>query len=67
VRVVTRNVFVRVHERVGLLSSNSPCAGALDFDASEVATRQGREGWYEGVGDQARTATKEGMKEPERE
>jgi hypothetical protein len=33
-----------------------------------MATRRGREGWYKGVGDQARTGNEEeGEKEPERE
>jgi hypothetical protein len=42
--------------------SRCPCAGVVDIGASEVATRQGRDGWYEGVGDQARTAKEEGSR-----
>jgi hypothetical protein len=50
------------------LKSRRPCAVVIDFGVSEAATRQGREGWYEGVGDQTRTANEEEReKEPERE
>ncbi|KAJ7340598.1 hypothetical protein DFH08DRAFT_1012633 [Mycena albidolilacea] len=42
-------------------------ADVRGIDTSEVGTRQGRDGWYERLGDQAKTANEEGRNRKKRE
>ncbi|KAJ7340605.1 hypothetical protein DFH08DRAFT_811816 [Mycena albidolilacea] len=52
--------------KVAYRSASARARANVDIGASKVTTRQGGDGWYEGVGDQVRTAEEEGGRGQER-